>query len=288
MPILLTDDIIGKWEKFLLYGGFGTGKTFTAGTMPGQILFIIFGGENELKTLRSKHFKEKHPEKEGMISYEFVKESLGKRGTFTSADAYDWACDKLDEALEAERKGDYKFDSLVVDAATGLRKYGMNKAIELTYDLAQSKDKTALKRLRDSGVIVPQDQDWGMEQSLTDKFLNWCYELEKHLCLVTHEWRVEKHNRGTRETTLTGVSPLFTGKHRQEIPQMFDNVWRMTVEGAERSRIFTAQTVGDEIHDAKTRLGGIVDIHWRDPNLEEAINKFQAYAKSSSGATKNP
>jgi hypothetical protein len=284
VPILLDDSIIGEREKFLLYGNPGSGKTFAAGTMPGHIYFLIFGGSNELKTLRSKHFREKHPRKEGMVHYDFIKESLGKRGIFQSANAFDWACDRLDEAIAAEVAGDFRFDSIVVDAATGLRKYAMNKAIELTYDLAKSPDKTALKRLRDHGVVVPQDQDWGMEQSLVEKFLNWCFELDKHFCLITHEWNAEKHDRGTRETTITAIKPLFTGKHRNEIPQMFDNVWRMKVEGAEKARIFTAQTVGDEKVDAKTRLGGILDIEWRNPNLEEAIKKFQAYAKSASGA----
>jgi len=274
-PELLDDSILGEYEKILSYGGFGTGKTFSAGTMPGRIYFLVIGGKNELKTLRSPDFVNKYPEKNGMIALDWVKENLGLRGTFKEAEAYDLACDKLDEALALDAKGDMPFDSLVIDAATGLRGVAMNKAIEITYDMASGKDKSALTRLRKEGILIPGDNDWGSEQSLIWKFINWCYELDKHFLLITHEWIDAKTDLGSKTTTVLHRRPLFTGKHRQEIPQMFDNVWRFSVSGGGKSRQFEAQTVGDDITDAKTRVGGVLDINMRDVNYEKCIEQMK-------------
>ena len=42
MPKPIDDSIIGVHEKILLYGLGGSGKTFTAATMPGTVYFIVF------------------------------------------------------------------------------------------------------------------------------------------------------------------------------------------------------------------------------------------------------
>lgn len=278
MPHPVDGSIVGEREKFLIYGGFGTGKTFASGTMPGQVYHLVFGGPNELKTLRSPDFMGMYPDAAGKHHFDYVKENLGARGIFQAANAYDWACDRLDEALLAEEKGDFKFDSLVLDGATGLRSFGMNKAIEITSDMAASQQKTALQRLKNHGIIIAGDNDWGAEQSLTMKFLNWVFELDKHLLIITHEWRQEKHDRKTRESTIVQVSPLFTGKHRVDVPAMFDNVWRFTVSGGERSRVFEVQTVGDDVVDAKTRYGGLLSAVERNINFTDAIEAFKTHS----------
>jgi len=141
--------------------------------------------------------------------------------------------------------------------------------------MATGKDKSALTRLRNEGILIPGDNDWGSEQSLIWKFINWCYELDKHFLLITHEWIEAKTDRGTKTTTVLHRRPLFTGKHRQEIPQMFDNVWRFSVSGGGKNRQFEAQTVGDDITDAKTRVGGVLDINLRDVNYEKCIQQMK-------------
>lgn len=280
IPRLLTDEVVGKYEKFLLYGPFGSGKTFAAATLPGNIYFLVIGGDNELKTLRSPDFRRKYPKKRSTIYFDSVKESLGKHGTFVQADAYDWACDKIDWMLEAEEKGYIPhIDSIVVDSATGLRGVAMNKAIEITHDRAKGKEKTALTRLRDQGIILPGDTDYGSEQSLIWKFVNWLFELEKHFVLTTHEWLETKSNRETRTTEIIARKPLFTGQHRENIPLMFDNVWRLHVVDSGKAHSFRATTIGDDIVYAKTRFGGLLGPLVTDVNLEDIITKFRQWAK---------
>jgi hypothetical protein len=279
MPHPVDASIIGEREKILLYGAGGVGKTFTAGTMPGNVFFIVFGGPNEVKTLMSPDFRGKHPEKEGKLFYDFTTEPLGKRGHFKSADAYDQACDLLDEALRLEEKGDFAFDSLVIDSATGLRRFAMNKAMEVNFHRATSgTTKTALARLRDENIIIPGDNDWMSEMSLTTQFMDWVFRMDKHVCVCTHVWETKKRDRASGETIISDQKPLFTGKNREEIPTMFDNVWYVSSISKGRGIIAQLQTVGDNTTSAKTRMGGALAPVERDPDLTKIIKKLQKAA----------
>jgi hypothetical protein len=280
MPRPVDASVVDDRHKVLLYGEGGVGKTFTAGTMPGDVYFLVFGGQNEIKTLRSPDFRKKHPQKEGKLFFDFVTESLGKRGHFKSADAFDMAGDAIDEALEQERKGDFHFDSLVVDSATGLRRFAMNKAMEVNFHRATTGTaKTALARLRDENIIIPGDNDWMSEMSLTTQFMDWVFNLDKHVCVCTHVWQTKKRDRGSGDTIITDQKPLFTGKNREEIPTMFDNVWHVTAKSATRGIIAQLQTVADATTYAKTRMGGALPPVVRDPNLEEIFEKLAKAAK---------
>lgn len=276
MPKPVDASIIGLHEKILLYGLGGSGKTFTAGTMPGNVYFIVFGGANEIKTLMSQDFRKKHPEKDGKLFFDYAVEEIGSRGHFVSATAYDMACDLIDDALEQERKGDFQFDSVVIDSATGLRRFGMNKAMEVNYHRATGKAKTALQRLRDENIIIPGDNDWMSEMSLTTQFMDWVFRLPKHVCVCTHEWQVKQRDRATGESQVTSRLPLFTGKNREEIPAMFDNVWHIKPKNTGRGIIAEAVTVADEFTFAKTRMGGILAPLERDPDLTKLIEKMRA------------
>ncbi len=198
----------------------------------------------------------------------------------TEAKGYDAVCDLLDVALKLDKSGEMPFDSLVIDGSTGLRGLAMNKSMEITYATVSNTDKTAMKKYRDHGIALPHDNDWGGEQSLIWKFVNWCFSLDKHFNLITHVWREEKHNRQDRTVKLLGIKPAFTGKQRDDLPTLFDNVWYFTVEGGKRSRVFEAQTQRDEIIEARTRLGGVLPINYRDVNFADAIKKFQQAASA--------
>lgn len=275
MPKPIDDSIIGVHEKILLYGLGGSGKTFAAGTMPGTVYFIVFGGQNEVKTLRSPDFRNKHPQKEGHLFFDYAVEEIGARGHFVSAAAYDMACDLIDEALALEAAGDFQFDSIVIDSATGLRRFGMNKAIEVNFGRAIGKDKTSLQRLRDSNIIIPGDNDYMSEMSLTIQFMDWIFRLPKHVCVCTHEWQVKQRDRKTGDSQVTSRLPLFTGKNREEIPGMFDNVWHIRPKPTGRGILSEAITVPDEFTFAKTRMGGILAPIERDPNLSEIIERMK-------------
>jgi len=279
MPRLLDDSIIGEHEKFLFYGPPGSGKTFSSLTGPPPTYCIVFGGANELKTGRSIDFRKKYPELEGQIYFDQTTEPLGERGHFVEASAYDEACDLLDAALAAEEKGDFQFNTLVIDSATGLRRYAMNKAMEVNYHRATNKGNTALKRLRDANIIIPGDNDYMSEMSLTMQFFEWVFNLPKNVVVVTHEYQVKKYDRAKGESFVTGRMPLFTGNHREYMPAVFDNVWHFSPVPTGKSIISRAQTVGDDTTYAKTRMGGVLAQYERDVNIRDIIARFRKAEK---------
>ena len=280
MPQVLGPDIIGQYEKFLSFGGVGSGKTHAAGTMPGRVYFLCVGGANEIKTLMGPAFRGKHPEKEGLFTYDTIKEKLGSRGTFTQAAGYDLLCDAIDKALALDKSGEMPFDSLVLDGATGTRGLAMNKSMEITYATAKSADKASLTKFREHGIVIPQDNDYFGEQSLMWKLVNWCFSLDKHFNLITHEWKEVKRDRGNRTENVTSRKPAFTGKQRDDIPTLFDNVWHFSATGGGKSIQFEAQTVRNDKVECRTRFGGVVPAMYRDVDYTATIKKFQESLKA--------
>lgn len=275
MPHPIDDTIVGQYEKFLFYGAPGSGKTFSALTGPPPTYCIVFGGANELKTARSLDFRNKYPELEGQLFFDHTVEPTGDRGHFTEATAYDQACDLLDEALNLEKKGDFQFETLVIDSATGLRRFAMNKAMEVNYETSKSKEKTALAKYRAHNIIIPGDNDYMSEMSLTMQFIDWIFRLDKNVVVVTHEHQTKKFNRASREVHVQGIKPLFTGNHREYLPAIFDNVWHFTPVQAGRGIQGEARTVGNDVVYAKTRMGGVLSAEERDVNLRSIIKRFR-------------
>lgn len=277
-PQLLTSDVVGMYEKFLFYGEPKTGKTFAALTAPDPIYVISVGNVNEIKTRFSRDFREKHPEKE--IYFDVAEESMDERGQFDEAVGFDNVCDLLDRALDldADPDEDFSFNSLVIDNATVLGNYAMNKSMEVNYDSAKGKSKTALSKLRESNIVIPGDNDWMSQMSLMGQFVSWLFRLKKHVVLVAHEWHETTTDRASHQTIITAAKPLFTGKQRTDIPALFDNLWRFQ----RNAQFFEARTIGTDQPfsiTAGTRVGGVLPSPYRDVNLTNAIRELQEAAQ---------
>ncbi len=273
-----SDTIIGgESEKFILYGNFGTGKTFAAHTAPGPIFSVVVGPENEMKAIKSVEFSKKYPKKAKEIFFAAAREDYVSRGKFRVAQGYDMACDIIDEAIRMKLEGDLDFKTLVIDNASTLMEYQMNKVLELGPSGDRSSASKANRVLREEGILIPADYDYKGQMSLMTQVITWVTELDVHLVLIAHE-HVESHQvRETREKEITAIGPLFTGRNRTNIPNRFDNVWRFTASGSARARTFKAQTVGssEPTTQAKTRLGSVVPFSYSDVNLEQTIEKFK-------------
>jgi hypothetical protein len=277
----ISPSIIGEREKFLIYGEPGTGKTFDALTAPAPIFFLAVGGSNEAKTYYSKQFQKKHGKKEIFISV--AEESTDASGKFDQAQGFDNACRLMDEALEEDDKGTTQFATIVIDNATVLEEYQMNKVIEVSHSGVASKGRdtsqTTYQKYQDSGILTPFDSDWGAAQSLMAKYLSWLFRLDKHIVLVAHEYQDTTTNRATQSREITGIKPLFVGNQRGRVANMFDNVWRKTKSG----QLYVART---EPLDrpfpviAKTRIGGIIPADYSNVDLTDVIDQFQEHAKN--------
>jgi len=283
MPKPLTSEIIGEREKFLLYGAPKRGKTFCALTAPAPIYFLAIGGPNEAKTYFSKQFQEKHGKKEILI--DSALEDVDKHGRCKTPIGFDHACDLLDKTLELDDKGELEtstggFETLIVDNATVLEEFQMNKVIHIA-DITRSGDATGQStqaKLKEHGVLKPSDSDWGGAQSLMQNWYSWLFKLDKHIVFIAHEYYVTRANRATQSVDTIGIQPLFVGKQRGRIANAFDNVWHFTTLGPQ----YQARTIPkDQPVDiiAGTRLGGIIPNDYPNPDLSKTIQKFKAHAE---------
>lgn len=283
MPSLADpDDILSGNEKFLIYGAPKTGKTFLSLTAPEPIWFLGVGGKNELKTLYSRPFIEEHGRKEVHITA--VSEDFDEQGQMSdNPNGFDRVCDAIDGFLEWNEGSGVGIKTIIVDNATVLEYYMLNKAIAAEYVIGgKDVEKSVLKREREHGIRKPHDSTWGGAQSLMDRITRWLFELPFNVVLVAHEYPTYVQVKGTRDLKLQSIEPLFVGKQRTQIPNAFDNVWRMRTIGGGRSQQFECQTVGDEIVSAGTRVGGILEHTERNLNLTEVIEEFKQYPKSLS------
>lgn len=270
--------ILGQYESILLYGPGGTGKTFTAATAPEPIWFLTPGGRRELKTAFSPKFIKKHGRREFFITS--VREDREKGQMTDNPSGYDQCCNAVDAFLEWNDREGIGVQTIVIDNATVLEEYQMNKAIAAEYHLSDSKTKAVLTKEREWGIRKPHDSTYGGAQSLMDRWANWLLELPFHLVFVAHDYEVSKQISGTREREIVSVRPLFVGAQRTSIPNKFDNVWYAMVSGGGRSQTWGVQTERDELRHGKTRVGGLLDpTYERDPNLTEVISEFAKYAK---------
>jgi len=277
--VAVPSEILGEDENFLIYGEVGTGKTFTAGTSPEPQWWLTPGGKNELKVLYSPKFLKKHGRKEVFVTA--VREDRESGQAMDNPNGYDRICMAVDGFLEENERAKLGVKTIIVDNATVLEEYMLNKAIQAEYHMSSDKAKTALKRERDYGIRKPYDSTWGGAQSLMDKTVNWLKELPFHLVLIAHTYEVNVQIEGTRERKLVSRHPLFVGQQRTQIPNKFDNVWLALTNGGGRSQTWGIQSERDQFSIAKTRVGGILDPDYeRDVNISEVIAQFKAHAKT--------
>jgi len=245
--------------------------------MPEPIYFLVAGPPNEIKTLIGPAFTDKHPNRK--VYFDHATEPTHKRGQFKSADAFDHMCDLLDAALAKDESGEMPFNSVVIDSVTGLLKFQMNKAMELNWGIVESKEKSALGKLRKDGIVLPGDNDYKGAMSLMAQFMTWVMTIPKHVCVTAHVYAETSTDRKTRIRTIDSYKPSFYGKHRDDMPAEFDNVWRTKVVGGGGNVRYEVKTVGDEIYYGKTRVGGVLGITLDDINLTDCISKLSKAEK---------
>lgn len=265
----LKNTVKGPGETFLFYGAAGTGKTRLAGTAGDRTLFINNG--NGMSTLQSPAFMRDIGSNPIVVT---LNEKIGKRGTVDIAEVHDAICDTIDFALE---KFPDRFDAIIIDDVTQLRRGAMNKGLEINFETKKSTTKRDIVDKYD--VVAPTPNDYQMEMAIIEQFVaNYvaiAKQSGKYLIMNAHEritfGKAEKYGD---EPPLLKIGPGFTGRTFPDaIPSYFDNVWRMEVVGGGSNRQWRATTQGTEKMTAKTRLDGIFNVVEVNPNLSDIFNR---------------
>ena len=253
----------------LIYGGAGCGKTGFAGTAGDRTLQLNIG--NGIKTLKSPWFLETHGYDPIIVN---ISEKLETSGVPSSAEAFDMVGDTIDFALETIPD---QFDTVVVDDATELRRFAMNKGLEINQKLGKSHSK---ERSSQYGVVMKSVQDYGIEMDLIEQFIAY-YTVAlkakgKNFIMTAHQRLIYQKQLDKNGNPVMGAAPVlykvlpgFTGQtFPDDVQKAFDWVFRMeTVAGGRSGVIFRARTLPDEVISAKCRDGGVFSVVESNPHF---------------------
>jgi hypothetical protein len=247
--------------RILVYGAYGTGKTWGAITAPRPCMMDFDKG---IAVVSNPKFITAHGKLE--FEYEQFTEKDQQKGIPKRHNAYDDACKYFDKMMGKDWVD--TFDTWIIDSGTTLSELAQNKAVILLGGWKYS--KTHAEALN-TGLMFPKIQDYGSERSLTEQFVQMLLDTDKHLILLAHEMELT-----TDQGVTTDILPLFTGKSRQAIPLKFDEVYRLTAKkhGPNLVRALTTET--DGIVKAKTRYGLPEGTLWNWKALQDAIKAVQA------------
>lgn len=264
----LSELLKGSSIAQLYYGGSGTGKTNYCGSAGSDSVGINIGGG--LSTIQSDRFKKAYNNADPVI------ETVIEPAVPDTAKAFDEVCDHMDRYLDDPTLLS-TYNTIWVDDITALRRFALNKGLEINQKLGKSKS-AGLSKLYD--VSVTTVQDYAIEMSLIEQFvvhyIGKCRERNKHLIMTAHE-RINFNAPTTMgaEPTVSSIKPGFTGRTFPDaVTGHFDLVWHAEKLGGGEQIRYRARTVGDGSLTAHTKIGTFPTIY-ENPNFLEVIRKIQ-------------
>src|SRR3990167_9704810 len=222
----------GETTNILAYGGAGSSKTVFCGTAGDRTLYFDCG--NSITTLQSEWFQKvfgpSNPDVHRM--YESQLPDVAK--------AFDYITDAIDDYLKNKPN---EFDTVVIDDATGMRKFAMARALEVNADLKRSQTRANLIA-KDVDFVIAAVQDYGIEMSAIIWFIGEYTDrlraAGKSLIMTAHEKIWQTRVRDAQGKIQLGAPPLiyqitpaFTGqKYPDTETGMFDCVWHFEAAGS--------------------------------------------------------
>ena len=256
----------------LIWGKLKTGKTYGAGTAP-RPNFLDY--DNGTLTLQGMDFVAKHGWRPEIRYQRFDIGTRDKRGVVINPKAFDESCTYFDEEMT---KHSDKFDTWIVDTGTSLLQASSDKALWLLSGTYQGQKSETLAQGIKHGLILPKQQDFGAERSMTEQFIDMLKGTKKNVIVLCHEFE-EQNEKGV----VTSRGPLFTGKSREIIPSKFDEVYRLTSRKYGTDIISELTTKTDGINKVGSRLGVPDGTVWDWTTLYAAMVKCYNTATSTKG-----
>lgn len=187
----------------------GKGKTSVAGTFPRPNFFDIDG---KVEVCRNPRFIRKYGVRS--ILYEKFPEPAIANPRIVPT-AYAKLCAYFEEWMSPGKRN--QFDTWVIDSGTTLSLIARCQALMILGKLQRS---STLKKAQEAGMEAMEQQDWGAERSLVEKFIKQVLDTGKNVLLLVHEKEIVKNG-------VTEIVPLFTGDSKTVIPAMFKDIWQL-------------------------------------------------------------
>ena len=230
----------------MVYGDPGTGKSeFLASVNTDRALFIT--DLNGIRTVKNQRVRKLYPNFDPFV------EVIQPDSSVVNPQAFNKMKDALDYWFD-KRKDD--FDWILHDDMTSLRRNAMYEAVKING--ATSKSQTGVRAKAMHEALLPTEADFGTEMNLVESYIKdltaACRFYGKNLVVAAHEKQLIVKDRVTKEETLRGVAPLFTGRAApKNITGDFDFVFRLTRVGKGTNVIVNFQCHPDDVVAAKDR-----------------------------------
>lgn len=236
----------------LLYGAFGSGKTFFCGTARDSLYVNTGSGED---TLRSPLFKSKYPN----INRKYV-EIVSKKDRL----GFDYVCDTMQTIIDdAELREQIR--TIILDDATALRSMAMAHGMDHM--------KKDISKFIDSDM-----SDIKREMDRINWFLSYHLPVFKSLginfILTAHESRIYgKAKKMGEERPLLEIRPGFAGeKFPDAVPSKFDEVWHISLKRSEREGEYSQiKTGGGGVEVTRTRRAGVFPNFIQNQDFEQLL-----------------
>lgn len=239
-----------KGFNALIYGDFGTGKTYLLSTAPKPVLVHAFdpGGPMTLRkwiesgeVLVKEFIPEEGEEQDAYIRWEKEFQQLRKEGFF-------------------ENIGTYCVDSLTTMSES------LMEAIMVRGETKKGKRKPYHEDLQ---TFTPQLQDYQVQQYTLRDVLNLCCGLPCNFICTGHIDRSKDEVSGEIIAT-----PMITGKFAQKIPMLFDEVYITKTKETRGGLQYKLLTQSTGIYRARSRLAASYDISkHEEPNIKQILKK---------------
>jgi len=188
----------------------GKGKTSLAATFPRPNFFDCDG---KVEVARNPRFLRRYGSR-SILYQKFPEPTIANPKIIPTA--YGKMCSYFDEWMSPGKRD--QFDTWVLDSGTTFSMIARCQALYILGKLQRSK---TLEKAQREGMEAMEQQDWGAERSLVEKFVKQLLDTGKHVLLLVHEKEVVKGG-------ITEIVPLFTGDSKTVIPAMFKDIWRLT------------------------------------------------------------
>ena len=242
MKRILTSDAESTYTNALVYGQPGTGKTYSARTLPGKT--IIISAESGLKSLRDTDIEAW--EVESWKDFE---------------DAIDYLLKSNDETN--------RIDNIFVDSLTEMSKICIDHILEERISVYQARQKNMATIFKDQRTL----EDYGIAKGRIDRTIRSFRDLRYNV-LFSALSKIEKDQlRGTSKA-MPMIDP---SSMAESLPGIFDCVLHSRSDERDGEVIFWWETMNTEKWFAKDRSGNLDPQIPQDWNI--ILNAFKPTSK---------